>query len=197
MAVPTRTKIKFEQMRKDATLRILDAAKGLFASNGYAATTIQMIAKRADLVPSAIYHYFAGKEGLLEAVLNREVSAIDKDVYIGLQLNPLPDKTDGFLDYMANAVCENQARISFLCHLIQFRCVPEYCSHQLSILQHFHEIMRDYVSDAGALEKMDNIMVDFSSYAVFYSIAGHREIFDRRICELKRVAREVFSVHSM
>ncbi|MFR8012342.1 MAG: TetR/AcrR family transcriptional regulator [Clostridia bacterium] len=67
MAVPANTKTKFEQMREDATQRILNAAKDLFASNGYAATTIQMIAKQADLVPSAIYHYFSGKEGLWTA----------------------------------------------------------------------------------------------------------------------------------
>lgn len=192
MAFRATTKSKFEQMREDATQRILEAAKNLFASNGYAATTIQMIAKQADMVPSAIYHYFAGKEGLLEAVLSREVSAIDRDVYIGLQQNPLPDEIGGFLDYMANSACENQARISLLCHLVQFRCVPEYCSHQLSILQHFHEIMRDYIPNPEDLEKMDNIMVDFSSCAVFYSIAGHREIFDRRICELKKAANKAF-----
>ncbi len=192
MAVPANTKTKFEQMREDATQRILSAAKDLFASNGYAATTIQMIAKQADLVPSAIYHYFSGKEGLLEAVLNREVSAIDKDVYIALQQNQLPDEIEGFIDYMANSACKNLARISLLCHLVQFRCVPEYCKDQLSILQHFREIMRDYIPDPGDLEKMENLMVDFSSYAAFYSIAGHREIFDRKICELKKTARHTF-----
>lgn len=192
MVVPTSTKNKFEQMREDAIQRILDAAKELFASNGYAATTIQMIAKQADLVPSAIYHYFSGKEGVLEAVLNREVSAIDQDVYTALQQNRLPDEIDGFFDYMANAACKNLARISLLCHLVQFRCVPEHCSNQLSILQHFHEIMRDYIPDDNVLKKVENLMVDFSSFAVFYSIAGHREIFDRKIRELKEVARDAF-----
>ena len=62
---------KFEQMREEAVARILDAAYELFANNGYAATTMQMIAKKAGLVPSGIYHYYTGKEDLLEAVLNR------------------------------------------------------------------------------------------------------------------------------
>lgn len=107
MAVQASTKNKFKQMREDATGRILDAAKELFAGNGYAATTMQMIARRADLVPSAIYHYFAGKEDLLEAVLIREVEAIDKNVYIALQRHPVPEDMDGFLDAMANSACEN------------------------------------------------------------------------------------------
>lgn len=189
MAVPTSTKNKFEQMREDAIQRILDAAKELFASNGYAATTIQMIAKQANLVPSAIYHYFSGKEGVLEAVLNREVSAIDQEVYIALQQNQLPDEINGFIDYMANSARKNKARISLLCHLVQFRCVPEYCKDQLSILQHFHEIMRDYIPNTSELQNMEKLMVDFSSYAVFYSITGHRDIFDRMIFELKETAR--------
>lgn len=73
MAVRHNKRDKFEQMREDAIERILSAAKELFANNGYAATTVQMIAQKANLVPSAIYHYFAGKEDLLEAVLDREM----------------------------------------------------------------------------------------------------------------------------
>lgn len=196
MAVQASTKNKFKQMREDATGRILDAAKELFAGNGYAATTMQMIAKRADLVPSAIYHYFAGKEDLLEAVLTREVEAIDKNVYIGLQHHPIPEDMDGFLDTMANSVCENQARISLLCHLVQFRCVPDYCNDKLNILQHFREIMGEYIQDADELEKTQDIMIDLASYAAFMAISGHQDIFERRIGELKQRAKAVFSAHS-
>lgn len=196
MAVQASTKNKFKQMREDVTGRILDAAKELFAGNGYAATTMQMIARRADLVPSAIYHYFAGKEDLLEAVLIREVEAIDKNVYIGLQRHPVPEDMDGFLDAMANSACENQERISLLCHLVQFRCVPDYCSDKLNILQHFHEIMGEYVQDMGELEKMQDIMIDFASAAAFMAISGHQDIFERRIGELKQKAKAVFSAHS-
>lgn len=70
-------------MREDSIERILQAARSLFANNGYAATTMQMIAKQAGLVPSGIYHYFAGKNDLLEAVLDRETAALDRSVFGG------------------------------------------------------------------------------------------------------------------
>lgn len=121
MAVRHNKRDKFEQMREDAIERILSAAKALFANNGYAATTVQMIAQKANLVPSAIYHYFAGKEDLLEAVLDREMAEVDKTINIGLQQYLLQEGTDAFLDFMMKSVCENKERISLMCHLVQFR----------------------------------------------------------------------------
>ena len=50
---------KFDAMREDAIERILSASTQLFSDYGYAATTIQMIADRAKVVPSGIYHYYA------------------------------------------------------------------------------------------------------------------------------------------
>jgi AcrR family transcriptional regulator len=47
--------------------RILDAARGEFASQGWAGTTIRAVARAADVDPALIYHYFGSKEGLLDA----------------------------------------------------------------------------------------------------------------------------------
>jgi AcrR family transcriptional regulator len=47
--------------------RILDAARGEFAQNGSAGTTIRAVARIADVDPALVYHYFGSKEGLLDA----------------------------------------------------------------------------------------------------------------------------------
>jgi AcrR family transcriptional regulator len=47
--------------------RIADAARGEFAENGWAGTTIRAVARAADVDPALIYHYFGSKEGLLDA----------------------------------------------------------------------------------------------------------------------------------
>ena len=57
--------------------RILTASTQLFSDYGYAATTIQMIADRAKVVPSGIYHYYAGKSDLLKAVVDRLVQKVE------------------------------------------------------------------------------------------------------------------------
>ncbi|MFR8011908.1 MAG: TetR/AcrR family transcriptional regulator [Clostridia bacterium] len=185
MAVRHNKRDKFEQMREDAIERILSAAKELFANNGYAATTVQMIAQKANLVPSAIYHYFAGKEDLLEAVLDREMAEIDKTINIGLQQYLLEDGTDAFLDFMAKSVYENKERISLMCHLVQFRNATEYCKDKLHLIHHFSEIIGDYIRGSEAREAMQDIIIDFVCSAAFYSITGRRDIFERQISQLK------------
>jgi AcrR family transcriptional regulator len=49
---------------------ILEAAEGLFLSQGYNGTSMRQIAKAAgDIAPSAIYNHFPGKEAIFEALL--------------------------------------------------------------------------------------------------------------------------------
>lgn len=47
---------------------VIDAARAEFAKKGFDATVITAVAMSADLAPSAIYHYFGGKQQLYEAV---------------------------------------------------------------------------------------------------------------------------------
>ena len=55
----------------DTRHKILDVAESLFARKGYDGTTIKQIGGGAGLNPALIYYYFAGKEGLYKAVLQR------------------------------------------------------------------------------------------------------------------------------
>jgi len=50
-------------------LRLRDVARGLFAEFGFAAVSVEQIAEGAGVTRGAVYHHFAGKHGLFEAVL--------------------------------------------------------------------------------------------------------------------------------
>jgi AcrR family transcriptional regulator len=53
----------------EATRRaLLDAAADLFATSGYAATSIEDVVGRARVTRGALYHHFRSKEDLFEAV---------------------------------------------------------------------------------------------------------------------------------
>src|ERR1700704_452027 len=53
----------------EATRRaLLDAAADLFATSGYAATSIEDVVSRARVTRGALYHHFRSKEDLFEAV---------------------------------------------------------------------------------------------------------------------------------
>jgi AcrR family transcriptional regulator len=50
---------------------LVDSATELFTRNGYAATSLDAIVKRARVTKGALYHHFSGKQGLFEAAFNQ------------------------------------------------------------------------------------------------------------------------------
>jgi AcrR family transcriptional regulator len=87
--------------------RILDGAEGLFASQGYAATTTNAIAARAEVPIGSLYQFFPDKTAILQALalrnaekLHQELTVIDEAELARLSLsdymNQLIDTTDRF-----------------------------------------------------------------------------------------------------
>jgi TetR/AcrR family transcriptional regulator len=60
----------------DVRRRILDAAEALFAERGYGAATTREIAARARIGKRMLFYYFASKEAVYRAVLERVVSGM-------------------------------------------------------------------------------------------------------------------------
>lgn len=59
---------------------IVEAAIRVFARKGYADAGIQDVAEEADVVPTAVYYHFAGKEELFEVALRQVMEATDEVV---------------------------------------------------------------------------------------------------------------------
>lgn len=57
----------------DAQLAILDAAERLFATHGFAGTTIKAIGQQAGVNPALLYYYYSDKSALYRAVIERRV----------------------------------------------------------------------------------------------------------------------------
>ena len=55
------------------TTALVDAARELFARDGYEATSLAAVASHASVTKGAVYHHFDGKRQLFEAVFTREV----------------------------------------------------------------------------------------------------------------------------
>lgn len=71
-----RTTEQLEQIREESRERIIGSALRLFARNGYAATSVRMIAEEAGISQGLLYNYFAGKEGLLRAIVERSMEDV-------------------------------------------------------------------------------------------------------------------------
>lgn len=51
---------------------LLEAATSLFASRGYPGTSLEDVAAAAQVTRGAVYHHFAGKQALFEAVVEQQ-----------------------------------------------------------------------------------------------------------------------------
>jgi AcrR family transcriptional regulator len=87
--------------------RILDAATALFTDPGYATTTIEAIATRADVAVETVYSRFRNKPNLLVAILEPAIVGTDDDV----ALFDLPDIAE------IRACIEQRRQLDLLAHL--------------------------------------------------------------------------------
>lgn len=98
--MPKVTKAHLEARRQ----QILDAAFACFSSAGFYQTTMQDICTKAQLSPGAVYRYFAGKEEIVEAMVeqSREQSAslIEEAKGHGSTLQVLTNLADAFFSLL-------------------------------------------------------------------------------------------------
>ena len=54
-------------------VQLLDVGRGVFASRGYEATSLDDVAHKAGITKPIIYEHFGAKEGLYAAIVEREM----------------------------------------------------------------------------------------------------------------------------
>jgi AcrR family transcriptional regulator len=59
---------------------ILNAGRRLFGERGFAATTMDDIAEQAQVAKGAVYHHFATKEAVFDAVFDQVARALVQDI---------------------------------------------------------------------------------------------------------------------
>ena len=55
-------------------VQLLDVGRALFAERGFDGTSVEEVAASAGVSKPIVYDHFGGKEGLFEAVVDREVA---------------------------------------------------------------------------------------------------------------------------
>jgi AcrR family transcriptional regulator len=65
-----------EREKQELRTRILDAARELFAEEGYDAVTMRRIAERIEYSPTAIYFHFRDKHALMQELCDEDFGAL-------------------------------------------------------------------------------------------------------------------------
>jgi AcrR family transcriptional regulator len=90
--------------------RILEAAAGLFAEQGFDATSVQQIVERAAVTKGAMYHYFRSKDDLLyeiyHSLIQEQLAGLER---ILRQRLPLPET---LRDVIADLVVTTAAHLA-------------------------------------------------------------------------------------
>ncbi len=113
-ALPEPTGRPGRPSRDDAarlTDRILDAATGHFLAHGYAATSIEAIAKAVRVAKRTFYHRFAGKPALFEAVVRRLIGGwrMPFDAAMAFDRGPLAVRLGAIARFTLTAALSPQA----------------------------------------------------------------------------------------
>ena len=176
-----RKRDKFDAMREDAIERILTASTQLFSDYGYAATTIQMIADRAKVVPSGIYHYYAGKSDLLKAVVDRLVQKVETLLTDSGIIFVEKAQIIDFLDFCIQALKENMADVRLLVMLILQKDMPSDCSEKLlGIAQFVWRKLSQFEMDEASRYECLLLIEDLFAAATLFAASRDEAIFNRQ-----------------
>lgn len=93
---------KLEQRQASMEL-LLDAALGLFVSQGYRSTNLEQISGAAQLTKGAVYFYFRSKEAVLLELLKRtQAVVVDRAIEVTDAAGPSPaDRLVAYVHYQA------------------------------------------------------------------------------------------------
>ena len=134
--------------------QILDAAKELFAKNGFRDTTIRMISQKAKVNGASVNYYFRSKAALYEAIFNEAFEKMGKPT-TGLVATVVDQKTweaalDAWVGFILNLFLRDDPENSLVRQLVaRERSMPTpYCSEL------FNDFFNPFVGTFRKLIKM-------------------------------------------
>ena len=93
---------QFEAIREKSRNKILQAALELFAHQGYHNTSVNQIAKKAQVAKGLVYNYFDSKEELLEGIV---LNAMGESHEMFLQIGQSPT-AKGKMELIIDLTCK-------------------------------------------------------------------------------------------
>ncbi len=81
------TKERRERERDAVRMKILDAARTLFAAHGYEGVSMRAIAEKIEYSPTLIYQYFTDKESLIKELCYEDFDRLAEQLQCAMQIS--------------------------------------------------------------------------------------------------------------
>ncbi|KOR76824.1 TetR/AcrR family transcriptional regulator [Paenibacillus solani] len=106
-----------ERIRQLAKDKILEAAMDLFIQQGYHATSINDVAKQAEISKGLLYNYFSGKEGLLAAMVEERIAGVAEVIEKAASLQAPAEQLKFIVEQAIDNVYQQPEVFRFYLHL--------------------------------------------------------------------------------
>lgn len=171
---------------KDTKEKILDIALKLFASQGYEAVSVSMIAGELGITKGALYRHYENKRDIFDSILKRmEQNDFDSADEYGLPQTDSceQDKAISFLDFSkyAKAQFDYWTKNEFASRFRKMLTIEQFRSDEMSKLyaQYLSRGPLNYVysifESLGAESPMQKAMEFYSPMFLFYSVYDEAE----------------------
>jgi TetR/AcrR family transcriptional repressor of nem operon len=138
--------------------RLLDAARDVIRTKGYAATTVDDICTEAGVTKGGFFHHFASKEQLAKAAIE-QFGVMASELFHGAPYASLPDPRDrilGYVDFRA-AILQGE--------LYEYTCLLGTTVQETYVT---HPELRD-AADRGMSEHIDMLARDIEAAKKLYA----------------------------
>jgi len=182
-----------QRNRAESERALIDYAEKLFASCGFAETTTAQVAAAAGCAEGLIHKYFGGKQGLLLAVIRREVS---REV-IDLSKQPLQaalhDEIIKLMSFEIDHIAQRSEAVKVL--LRQALVDSRFAQQMLDRVPYYRAAriehrLRNYVSDGQLLGEQISVLSD-AIVALTFMFGFLRPAFGENRDAQKRVALNI------
>jgi TetR/AcrR family transcriptional regulator len=166
-----------EDGRRDTRQKILEVAERQFAAKGYSGAHLQSIAKEVGVQKTALYYYFASKEALYAAVLERMLERLDRVVDLATSRGePSVETLKLLIDDLNGILAENPNYSQILIRIFVDRIEIDYRRIEPIVERVINPVLRFYAAgvEKGVFRKLSsrNLFLTVLGAATFHYAAG-------------------------
>jgi TetR/AcrR family transcriptional regulator len=166
-----------EDDSRDTRQKILDVAERQFAAKGYSGAYLQSIAKEVGVQKTALYYYFASKEALYAAVLERMLVRLDRVVGLATSRgDPSVETLERLIDDLNGILAENPNYSQILVRIFVDRIEMDSSRIEPIVERVINPVLRFYAAGVakGVFRKLSSrhVFLTVLGAATFHYAAG-------------------------